>query len=416
MPTSPTPSSAAPRATSLAIHHAGQADVSAQPVRAVCTETPLRIVPFVPEAVLHRYHAFVASDGRFTSASRLLAALWRQDQGLPLGTYIPEPRRGSRQTQPSSLLPKLTRLGSRLSPAAARAGATFLSPAIASYARQALLFREVGSLWEEGRLWGNLLSSQAMTLNLLAPMALDLDFATAVWRILLPSFVHQVSAVRFETSPGRRGPEYFGDGTAFDVLLDVITPDGEPAFVTMEVKYVEGMTGLVPPPRPRYKETARESNLFIDPEATLLTQPGFEQLRREHVMIQLMVRQGLAARAHFILLGPALNRRVHAVGKLYADQLQPIDPDAGSDKVGFSTLSLEAVVAAMTAAGAGEIATAFYSRYLDANRVVRCVLDTPLPRLSSSSPAQRAGCASAPTAPTALTVASAKSTRTRQPD
>ena len=416
MPTSPTPSSAAPLASSLAIVPADRADFPAQPFRAVSTETPLRIVPFVPEAVLRRHHAFVASDTRFTAACRLLAALWRQDQGLPFGTYIPEPRRGSRQAQPSSTSLKPVRIGSRLSPAAARAGANFLSPAIASYAREALLFREAGSLWEEGRLWGNLLSSQAMTLNLLAPMAIDLDLSTSVWRGLLPSFVHQVTAIRFETSPGRRGPEYFGDGTAFDVLLDVVTPNGEPAFVTIEVKYVEGMTSQVPPPRPRYEETTRDSNLFIDPEAGLLTQPGFEQLRREHVMTQLMVRQGLAARAHFILLGPALNRRVHAVGKLYADLLQPIDPNDGPDKVGFSTLTLETVVAAMVSAGAGEIAAAFHARYLDLGRVVRSVLDTPHQRPLPPAPARRPGRESPPTTTNALAVASAKSNRTQRPE
>ena len=285
-------------------------------------ETPLRVVPFVPEPVLRQHHAFVASDTRFTAACRLLAALWRQDQGLPCGTYTPGPRRGAVQASSTSPLPKAVRLGSRLSPAAARAGATFLTPEIAAYAREALLLREPGSLWEEGRLWGNLLSSQALPLNLLAPLARDLDLASAVWRQLLPGFVHTVTGLRFEHSPGRRGPDYFGDGTAFDVLLDVVTSEGEPAFVAVEVKYVEGMNGPIPPPRPCYAETTRASGLFVEPDAPVLLQPGFEQLRREHVLTQLMLQQGLAACAHFVLLGPALNRRVHAVGKLYAHELR----------------------------------------------------------------------------------------------
>jgi hypothetical protein len=279
----------------------------------------------------------------------------------------------------------------------AQAGATFLTPEICAYAREALLFREPGSLWEEGRLWGNLLSSQAMTLNLLAPLARNLDLATAVWRHLLPGFVHTITGLRFEHSPGRHGPEYFGDGTALDVMLDVVTPDGEPAFVTVEVKYVEGMNGPIPPPRACYAETTRASGLFIEPDAAVLLQPGFEQLRREHVLTQLMLQQGLAARAHFVLLGPALNRRVHAVGKLYAAELFPIDTAATADRVGFSTLTLEAVVAALAAAGATELATSFSSRYLDLTRVVRCVLDSPPPVRPSSSPARRA--VSAPPTP-----------------
>ncbi|WP_156648071.1 hypothetical protein [Methylobacterium sp. Leaf88] len=363
---------------------------SSPPNTAITRVHVLRIVPFVPEAILRQHHVFVPSDNRFTAACRLLAALWRHDQGLPCGIHTPGPRRRAGEASSTALLPKAVRLGSRLAPAAARAGATFLTPEIGSYAREVLLFREPGSLWEEGRLWGNLLSSQAMTLNLLAPMARDLDLATAVWRLLLAGFVHTVTALRFEHSPGRRGPDYFGDGTAFDVLLDVVTPDGEPAFVAVEVKYVEGMNGPTPPPRPCYAETTRASGLFVEPDAAVLLQPGYEQLRREHVLTQLMVQQGLAARAHFVLLGPALNRRVHAVGKLYANELRPIDTAAEVDRVGFSALTLEAVVAALAAAGATELAASFTARYLDLTRVVHCVLDqTPSelqPRRSGRRP------------------------------
>lgn len=374
----PTPSTSASTSPSSSSRHIAGLEPA---------DMPLRVVPFVPEATLLRHQVFVPSDTRFTAACRLLAALWREAEGLRCGTHTPGPRRGAVQASSASPAPKAVRLGSRLSPAAAQAGATFLTPEIGAYAREALLFREPGSLWEEGRLWGNLLSSQALTLNLLAPLARDLDLASAVWRRLLPSFVHTVTGLRFEHSPGRRGPDYFGDGTAFDVLLDVVTPEGEPAFVTVEVKYVEGMNGPTPPPRPCYAETTRASGLFVDAEAAVLLQPGFEQLRREHVLTQLMLQQGLAARAHFVLLGPALNRRVHAVGKLYANELRLTDTAAAANHVGFSTLTVEAVVAALAAAGATELAASFTARYLDLTRVVRCVLDQPPPEL----PPRRSG-------------------------
>ncbi len=93
----------------------------------------------------------------------------------------------------------------------------------------------------------------------LRPLALDLDRAAAVFRRLLPGFVGTVAGIRFEHSPGRRGPEYFGDGTAFDALIDIITPEGEPAFVALEVKYTEGAGGPTPAPRPRYAETTRRA-------------------------------------------------------------------------------------------------------------------------------------------------------------
>ncbi len=83
---------------------------------------------------------------------------------------------------------------------AAQTGSTFLTPAIRDHARQALLFREPGALWNEDRLWANLLSSQALTLNLLAPLATDLALASRVWRRLLPGFIQDVTALASSTA------------------------------------------------------------------------------------------------------------------------------------------------------------------------------------------------------------------------
>jgi hypothetical protein len=166
--------------------------------------------------------------------------------------------------------------GWRLRRDAAQTGATFLSPAIRSYAREALLFREPGAVWNEERLWGNLLSSQAATLNLLAPLALDLTLASRVWRLLLPDFVHQVTGFRFEHSPGRFGDQYFGDGTAFDAVIDCVTPASEAAVITIEFKLIEDMVGPAATHRSRYDETAADSGLFIDPRRPILRRPGLD--------------------------------------------------------------------------------------------------------------------------------------------
>ncbi|MDF2600581.1 MAG: hypothetical protein K0Q54_3404 [Methylobacterium brachiatum] len=359
---------------------------------------PTRPVPLVPEDVLRRQDVFVSTDTRFAAACRLLASLWREEHGLPAGQHRLEPRRAGGRTA-SSTTPgisrsKSVRLASRLSTAAARAGATFLSPAIAVHAREILLFREPGALFEETRLWGNLLSSQALTLNLFIPLALDPARAAKVFRRLLPGFVGTVTGIRFEHSPGRRGPDYFGDGTAFDLLIDIVTPEGEPAFVVIEVKYTEGAGGPVPAPRPRYTETTRESGLYRDPDAALLARPGFEQLRREHVLSQLMLRHGLYARGHFVLLGPAQNGHVQAMGQRYTAELG--DAAEAPGRVGFSTLTLETVVAAIREAGAIDLAASFTARYLDLGRVARFVLTQampapPVPRRLAGKAASAAG-------------------------
>ena len=347
---------------------------------------PTRPVPLVPDDVLRRQDVFVSTDTRFAAACRLLASLWREEHGLPAGQHRLEPRRAGGRTA-SSTTPgisrsKSVRLASRLSTAAARAGATFLSPAIAAHVREILLFREPGALFEEARLWGNLLSSQALTLNLFVPLALDPVRAAAVFRRLLPSFVGTVTGIHFEHSPGRRGPDYFGDGTAFDVLIDIVTPEGEPAFVAIEVKYTEGAGGPVPAPRPRYAETARETGLYRDPDAAILARPGFEQLRREHVLGQLMLQHGLYGRGHFILLSPAQNRYAQAMGQRYAVELS--DTAEAPGRVGFSTLTLEAVVAAIREAGATDLAASFTARYLDLGRVASFVLAQAVPSVLAS--------------------------------
>ncbi|KQO68943.1 hypothetical protein ASF22_18785 [Methylobacterium sp. Leaf87] len=333
--------------------------------------------------MLRRQDVFVSTDTRFTAACRLLASLWREEHGLPAGQHRLEPRRAGGRTASSTISdtvrPNSVRLASRLSTAAARAGATFLSPAIAAHVREILLFREPGALFEETRLWGNLLSSQALTLNLFVPLALDLGRAATVLQRLLPGFVGTVTGIRFEHSPGRRGPDYFDDGTAFDVFIDIVTPEGEPAFVAIEVKYTESAGGPTPAPRLRYDETTRDSGLYRDPNAAVLARSGFEQLRREHVLSQLLLRHGLYGRGYFILLGPAHNNHVQTMSHRYAAELG--DPAEAHCRVGFSTLTLEAVVAAIGETGAADFATSFTARYLDTARVARFVLAQDMPAL-----------------------------------
>ncbi len=382
------PSTYLPRSRRTATAPTGSvpADNGAHPtgsigITASSDSMPTRPVPLVPEDVLKRQDAFVSTDTRFAAACRLLAALWREEHGLPAGQHRPDRRwasgRTASSTTPGISRPKSVRLASRLSTAAARAGTTFLTPAIAAHVRKVLLFREPGALFEEARLWGNLLSSQALTLNLFVPLALDPARAAAVFRRLLPGFVGTVTGIRFEHSPGRRGPDYFGDGTACDVLIDIVTPEGEPAFVAIEVKYTEGAGGPVPAPRPRYAETARDSGLFRDPEAAVLARPGFEQLRREHVLGQLMLQHGLYGRGHFVLLGPAQNGHVQTMGQRYAAEL--VDPAEAPGRVGFSTLTLETVVAAIRDVGATDLAASFTARYLDLGRVAHFVLTQAMP-------------------------------------
>lgn len=340
---------------------------------------PLAHAPFLGEPLRRQHHTFIANDSRFAASCRMLAHLWRQDQQFPAATFITtDPANKPRRRLANWLLRRDT----------AQAGATFLTPAIRDHARQALLFREPGAMWSEDRLWANLLSSQALTLNLLAPLATDLALATRVFRPLLPGFIHEVRSIRFEHSPGRFDDRYFGDGTALDALIEATTPDGEIAVITIEVKFTEGLTGPTATPRDRYVETAQASGLYHDATSATLARAGFEQLRREHVMTTLMLQQGLASRGRFILIAPQLNRRAQAVAALYRTELR--DPDGTGDPatVGFDNITLEAFIAAMHEAGATDLAHQLWARYCDHARVAQFALhgDDPLSPPPVSNP------------------------------
>src|SRR3954467_13070989 len=160
-------------------------------------------LPLLPEQLLRRHHVDEPADTRFRSCARLLQSLWRQAQGLPIGSY--RTQSGVRR-----------KLGSRIAPAAARAGRNFLSPAVAAMVRREVAYREIGALIDEHRLYSNLLSSMPLAFNLFGPLRLDLGLATSVVQLLFPDLRDAtVRAVWFEHSPGRGSPSLTADFTAW---------------------------------------------------------------------------------------------------------------------------------------------------------------------------------------------------------
>ena len=140
--------------------------------------------------------------------------------------------------------------------------------------------REEGAVIDVERLFANALSSMPLAFNLLGPLALDLDLATAVWRRLLPDFVQTVQRIGFEHSPGRGDARFLGDGTAFDAVVQVITPAGNPATVYIELKYSEGMTGPAAAHGPRHDAASRQVRFYHDPDSAVLRSLALEQLWR----------------------------------------------------------------------------------------------------------------------------------------
>lgn len=346
-------------------------------------------IPLVPQTLLKAHGVDCIIDTRFRAAARLLQRLWLQDNNIATGVHVRTDAEGQ------ILLP----LESLLSCEAAQAGRNFLSPAIHTFARHQMILREEAACFDEERLLGNALSSMPLVFNLFAPLAIDLKLASNVFSSLLPDFVNRVDAVRFETSPGRREARFLNDGTAFDLAIEVITPDGEPATIFIEVKYSEDMAGPAARWRERYDEASRQVGLFNEPDAAALRSVALEQLWREHMLAQLTVNEGITPRAMFIAIGPRLNRRVQAAFRCYTNELIPED-ELVDNRVRFRAITLETIIDAIRQAGSNDLAKKLWARYCDFERVFHLAMaeytqsdasisDTPERSPKASPPTRR---------------------------
>jgi hypothetical protein len=329
-------------------------------VRTASQQTPtfkqLTRTPLIPEAVLKRHGAYCAIDTRFRAAVRLQQALWLKEHDIPT--------LADGSTKPHSFL------GTILSAEAAHAGKNFLSPEVHRLALQEWLLCEEDAAIDPERLFGNALSSMPLAFSLFGPLALNTKLATAAFRSLLPDFVHSVQRIIFEHSPGRRNSRFLADRTAFDLAVHVTTPDGQPATIFIEVKFSESMEGPAARMRDRYNEASRQVRLYRDPDSAILRSLAVGQLWREGMLAQLAVDNGVTPRALFMAIGPRLNRRVQAAFGVYEAELLDAD-QREPDRVAFAPLTLEAVIEAIAAAGASDLAQALWGRYCDLDEVYR---------------------------------------------
>ena len=332
----------------------GQDLITLSPVR--LPREPNHRLPLLPDAILRRRHCLEETDSRFRAGARLMQALWREERGLPIGYH----------TDPNG---RRRKLGSRVSVAAARSGANFLTPEVAHLVRRECVYREIGAFIDEHRLLGNLLSSQPMCFNLFAPLKLNLQLATGVLECLLPHFEGEVVQVLFEHSPGRGDPRYLADYSAFDALIQYRNPAGGRGFVAIETKFTESMQEPVPAPRPRYDELSRSSQLYVDPDGPQLRSNPLQQLWREHLLAQAMLDQGLYDEGTFVLIAPTLNHLAQNAAGAYRCQLEAAD----LWQARFDNITLEHVIGAIEAAGAPEYARALHGRYCDWHQVDRQV-------------------------------------------
>jgi hypothetical protein len=309
-------------------------------------------LPLVPTNILKTYKVKEPNDSRFTSAARLLQALWREEKGLPIGVY-------------RTVKGKIRKLGSRLDAKSAKEGNNFLSPEIAKLAFRESVYREIGAMIEQERLWKNLLSSQPLCFNLFGGLKLDYDKANKFFRHLFPEYLESVEGIYFEHSPGRGNPAFTDDNTAFDVFVTCKTIDGEKGFIAIEVKYSESMAEPLASLRPRYDELSKLIGVYNDPDDSALRTNPLQQLWREHMLSRSMIENGLYSFGRFIVIYPRLNNQCAAAVKTYQTHLVSDSPQVS----GFQVITLDDFVRTFRDIGDQETADALYGRYLDFARI-----------------------------------------------
>lgn len=297
----------------------------------------------ISNEVLAAHRVLVASDNAFQRAARLRQALWRERNELPMGEHRGKP------------------LGSRLAmPFAKVSLANFMSETIRRVVRTEVIERPAGTeqVYQEPRIFNDLLSSQPLCFNLFGELQQDLDLSSRVIADLLDVKDARVQCVRFEYSPGRGDPAFTRDHSAFDVFMEYES-GGLRRFLGIEVKYVENMAQAPARFRPRYAEVAHTMGCFRPDRIEALRAAPLEQLWRDHLLVGSLAAhpdQGFAA-GTFVVLYPEGNDAVVRAVEAYAECLR--------DDATIRAWTLERFLDAVGRQGRGCWAAEVRGRYLE---------------------------------------------------
>ena len=209
-----------------------------------------------------------ARDDPVTRRIRFHQSWWRAERlDVPAG----EDARGNRY-------------GNYLTEAAASIGLNFLTPDIH---RRAMERIAAGGGVEEFRCMRNLLSSQPMAFNLFGPLHDDADLARLLLDPLLPGGVTSAS-VNIEWAPAKN--LHLRDATSFDVVAHYARNDGREAIAGIETKLTEPFSqksyGLDDHHTDRYREVARRSDAWRDPDDRTLTDKRWNQVWRNQLLVE----------------------------------------------------------------------------------------------------------------------------------
>jgi hypothetical protein len=209
---------------------------------------------------------------------------------------------GCLSTKSGSTVP----IGSLLDDASAGGGANCLSDRIVQVVNTTCE-NKGKALINENRLRSNLLSSQPLAFNCFAEFVDRPQALSPVVSAMTGGELVTVRSVKFEYSPGRGEARYTGDRSAYDVYIEGDHVAGGKAFLGIEVKYHEDLSGK--PARITDRHCELVSGLFgrkISAGDTCFLPPQ-EQLTRDRLLVYAHAMADGFTKGWFVCLYPECN-------------------------------------------------------------------------------------------------------------
>lgn len=173
----------------------------------------------------------------------------------------------------------------------------------------------------------DLLRSEHIPFNLLAPLAKKPDLLKTVLAECFELELHAPFDMKFEWAP-EPAASYLGDMTSFDAYVQGRGSDGERVGIGIEVKYTEQgyRIGDSEAERVRNQEstywlTTRESGLFVESGCEELGEDRLRQIWRNHLLGLSMVRRRDIERFVSVTLYPAGNKHFSSALSRYQERL-----------------------------------------------------------------------------------------------
>ena len=247
------------------------------------------MLPAVSRELLEAAHCWLDHDRvpgdadltEFRRGVRYHQSTWREAREYPIGTHRVRPG-----TQPRLI-------GSHLDlDFAQQSGATFLTTRARRAAEARAAIVEPRQIFDQQSFWADLLSSQALAVNLFGDLASDLERADRAVRTWWPAAPGRVTEVRFAHSPGRLDPTYSNSRRYFDAMFVLELPDGSSGAVAIDVKYREAVErkGVKAAHMARFAEIHDRSGAFAAGALDAVNPSRLSMIWLEHLLLLSMLQ------------------------------------------------------------------------------------------------------------------------------